>query len=465
MKKHPEILEELQNALADRSQPAYLLIAEFIEEKIREGLLKRDDQLPTLRDMAAALHLDYTTVARAYHELQHRGLIASKSGVGSYIKVENTADAVPSSDLIEMTMNVAPEPQEPEILGRMRHGIRHVTEQGNFHRLTRYQELGGNEDARAAAATWLEGLYPAQTGQTALITPGIQATLNSLMLALVGVGGTLCAEGTTYPGVKTMARHFGIKTIGLRSDHEGILPDDLEAQCRIHTVKALYLNPTIQNPTTRTISENRRFEIAAVARQFGLKIIEDDPYNKLMKSPPPTFANIVPELTYYVSGLSKTVGAGLRIGFLVCPNANETNRLASTLRASEIMASPLCIAVATQWILDGTAQLCLQSIQTMSQKRQLLAKRTLGDFNIETNPEGFHLWLNLPSYWTHSAFCSRLLSRGITTASAEMFCLQGTTPNSVRLCLGGNLNEDRVEHALQIIAETVSHMPRKSEQA
>jgi DNA-binding transcriptional MocR family regulator len=199
-----------------------------------------------------------------------------------------------------------------------------------------------------------------------------------------------------------------------------------------------------------------------VARHFGLKIIEDDPYSKLMRNPPTSFASLAPELTYYVNGLSKTCSAGLRIAFLVCPTELESKRIASSLRATHIMASPMCSALATQWILDGTAQMCLDSIRMMSQRRQMIAKRILGDFKIETNPEGFHLWLNLPSVWNQSAFCGRLLNRGIAIASADMFCLEGATPNAVRLSLGGNLSDERLEQTLRIVAETLNSYPPSS---
>lgn len=464
MRSKSTLLEEWNKTLSNCDKPAYMAIAETIELEIQQGILKLDDRLPPIRELAKGLDLDYTTVARAYQEAQHRGLITSKAGVGSYVRIRNSNQLEAEPTLIEMTMNMAPEPQEQEILARMRHGARHVTEQGNFHRLTRYQDFGGSEEDQLAASTWLNGISPHHQGRTVLVTPGIQATLAGLMTALVGAGNTLCAETITYPGVKAMAGLLGIRTLGIPSDGEGILPDALEAHCRVNKVRALYLNPTIQNPTTRTISETRRHELVEVARHFGLKIIEDDPYSKLMRTPPPSLASLAPELTYYINGLSKTCSAGLRIAFLVCPTELESKRIASSLRATQIMASPMCTALATQWILDGTAQMCLDSIRMMSQRRQLIAKRILGDFKIETNSEGFHLWLNLPSVWNQSAFCGRLLNRGIAIASADMFCLEGSTPNAVRLSLGGNLSDERIEQTLRIVAETLNSYPPSSAQ-
>lgn len=459
MRNRLTLLEDWNRAVSKCDKPAYLAIADIIELEIGQGILKLDDRLPPIRELAKGMDLDYTTVARAYQEAQHRGLITSKAGVGSYVRIRNATQMEAEPSLIEMTMNMAPEPQEPVILARMRHGIRHVTEQGNFHRLTRYQDFGGNEEDQMAAALWLGSTGACPEGRRVLMTPGIQPTLVSLMTALVGTGNALCAEVVTYPGVKAIAGLLGIRALGIPSDSEGILPDALEAHCRVNKVKALYLNPTIQNPTTRTISDRRRLEIVEVAQRFNLPIIEDDPYSKLMRTPPTAFAKMAPELTYYVNGLSKTCSAGLRIAFLVCPSEFESKRIASLLRATQIMASPFSTALATQWILDGTAQLCLDSIRIISHRRQSIARRVLGDFKLESNPEGFHLWLNLPSAWSQSAFCGRLLHRGIAVASADMFCLEGTTPNAVRLSMGGNLSDDRLEHTLRIVAETLNSNP------
>ncbi|MDX1668236.1 MAG: PLP-dependent aminotransferase family protein [Limnobacter sp.] len=459
MRNSKDLLDDWNKALADRNKPAYMTIAETIEFEIRQGVLQLDDRLPPIRELAKGLSLDYTTVARAYQEAQHRGLISSKAGVGSYVRIQNSSQIESEPTLVEMTMNMAPEPQEQEILARMRQGTRHVTEQGHFHRLTRYQDFGGTAEDQLAASTWLYGASEHPQGHSILITPGIQATLAGLMLALVGTDQFLCAEAITYPGVKAIAGQLGIKTLGIPTDSEGILPDALGACCRVNQVKALYLNPTIQNPTTQTISETRRREIVDVARHFDLKIIEDDPYSKLMSHPPASFASLAPELTYYVSGLSKTCSAGLRIAFLVCPSPLEAKRISSSLRATQIMASSFSSAIATQWILDGTAQMSLDSIRLMSQRRQMIAKRVLGDFEIEANPEGFHLWLKLPSAWKQSAFCGRLLNRGIAIASADMFSLEGNPPNAVRLSLGGNLTDEKIEKTLRIVAETLNGFP------
>lgn len=462
------IAQRWSHVLSVRDKPVYLAIADAIARDIRDGHLNLDDRLPPIRELSKALNLDYTTVARAYSEAQHRGLIFSKAGSGSFIRTRSVHDAVTVPSLIEMTMNMPPEPQLEHLLGQFRRGIKAVMEQGDFHRLMRYQDFGGAEEDRRAAATWLSPLLPHINCEQILVTPGIQPTLSGLFATLVRSGHVLCCEEITYPGVKSISGQLGIQLCGLAVDKEGVRPDAFEAACRAHEVKALYLNPTIQNPSTLTVPVSRRLELIQVARKFGVKIIEDDAYGMLPVKPITPFASLAPDIVFYVSGLAKTVSAGLRVAYCVSPTVAESRRLASTLRATTIMAAPLNVALASLWIADGTANLALTQIRSIGQARQRLASQYLKGYEFDAHPDGFHLWLHLPERWLRPAFCAELLSRGVAVAGADMFCVStawdgkqdkqviSAIPNHcVRLCLGGPADDSRIKTALQIISEVL----------
>ena len=100
-------------------------------------------------------------------------------------------------------------------------------------------------------------------------------------------------------------------------DEQGVDADAFADACRRLRPKALYLNPTLLNPTTHTISEPRRLALTAIARRFGVPIIEDDPYGLLPRDAPPAFAALAPELTWHIAGLAKCLGAGLRVAYVV----------------------------------------------------------------------------------------------------------------------------------------------------
>src|SRR3546814_14347292 len=86
--------------------------------------------------------------------------------------------------------------------------------------------------------------------------------------------------------------------------------------CVARQPKALYCNPTLNNPTTLTWSRQRRATIAAIAQRYGVMIIEDDAYARLPTTPVASLASLAPERTFYLRGLAKCMGAGLRFAYL-----------------------------------------------------------------------------------------------------------------------------------------------------
>lgn len=140
------------------------------------------------------------------------------------------------------------------------------------------------------------------------ITPGAHSTMSTMTRQ----GDVILCEAITYPGLRAFAARMGLQLVGLPMDGAGILPDKLDAAIHLHQPKALYLNPTVQNPTIITISQVRRMEIAEVLIHHRLPLIEDDAYGFIPTSAPAPFASLVPNLTWHIGGLAKCLGAADR---------------------------------------------------------------------------------------------------------------------------------------------------------
>jgi len=458
----PEKARRWKLNLEASDKPAYLALADAIAEDIRSGRLTAQDRLPPLRTLALALGLNYTTAARGYAEAQARGLIDSKAGQGSFIRATAAAlnnRSARSVGLVEMTMNLPPEPQDATLQARLRCGMAELLAQQDLPTLLRYQEFGGSAAERDAGARWLSPLLPKLSRDRVLVCPGIQSALVALFSTLIRPGEVLCCEAITYPGVKALSAQFGIKLHGLPVDAEGIVPHEFETACRVHRPKALYCNPTIQNPSTQTMSLRRRETIATIANQYGIAIIEDDAYGLLPTTPVAPLATLAPELTYYVTGLAKHLGAGLRIAYVVAPDARASQRLVSTLRATTIMAAPLTVALATRWINDGCADVMLHAIRRESQTRQRLAADLLPRKSYVSQPDAFHLWLTLPPPWNRIDFATHLRSRGVGVVGSDAFVVSGTPPEAVRVCLGGSATLNDCRHSLELIADALKEQP------
>ncbi|PVB63409.1 PLP-dependent aminotransferase family protein [Labrenzia sp. 011] len=455
--------------LSRSTAPRYLAIADAIAADLAAGRLADGNRLPAQRQLAARLDLDFTTVARGYAEARRRGLITARVGSGSFVTAPDVASA-PSASLPsqeprrnpapDFSMNLPPEPDDPVLLAHLRQGFGRIS--ADLPALLRYQTPDADGPDRQMAVRWLRdaGLSPAP--QSVQFAAGAQAALAGIVSILARPGDRIACEAVTYAGIRSLCSQMGLRLTGLPVDADGVDPDAFRSACSIGDLAALYLNPTLQNPTTRTIPVARRKALAAIARQYGVPIIEDDAYGALCRNSPLPFAAIAPDVTWYIGTLSKALGAGLRLAHVIAPDRSGTWQLARATRTASVMVSPITMALSTRWIEDGTARMLRDHIRMECVARQALTKTHLGDARYESDPEGFHVWLHLDNGWTASAFANQIRSLPVGVVEAEAFTACGPPPNAVRLCLGGPASRDQVDGALDVIAETLATAPERA---
>jgi len=447
-------------SLSDK--PRYLAIADAIADDIAAGKLVIGDRLPPQRKLAKRLDIDFTTVARGYVEARKRGLIESKVGQGTFVRDKprpRRAQAALPPRPVDLSMNLPPETDDPDLIARMQAGVDYVTR--DIVALLRYQGFGGTQADKDAASSWLgrRALVPAQ--ERVFVSPGAHPALLGILTILAKPGDTVLCEAITYPGIRSIAAQLGINLAGLAMDDDGIMPQPFTDACKKLKPKALYLNPTLQNPTTLTIPDERRREIVAIARRFSVPIVEDDAYGFIPEhgrghSP---FAAIAPDLTWHVAGLAKCIGAGLRTAYVVVPDTRSAWPFASALRSATVMASPLTVALATRWIEDGTADTLLRFIRAETSARQKLVADILPKGSYRGDPLSFNIWMPLPAPWTRSAFVDHMRSTGIGVVASDAFCTTGPAPEAVRICLGGPTGRGQVRSALEFAAHALEGPP------
>jgi DNA-binding transcriptional MocR family regulator len=453
--------------LTSSNAPRYLAIAERIEADVKSGQLIAGDRLPAQRELAGKLGLDFTTVARGYAEARRRGVISSQVGSGTYV----THQAVDQNNYAEQTnsprtcppdhsMNLPPEPHDPALVSRMQRGLAELS--ADLVPLLRYQNLEVSETDRQAAVTWLERAKLSPDLEKILFSPGAQAALAGILATLARPGECIACEAITYPGIRSLCAQAGIELIGLKTDNEGIDPEAFQSACEAKQLRALYVNPTLNNPTTRTVPTHRRNEIVAVAQKFGVPILEDDAYGHLVPDAPLPFAAIASDITWYIGSLSKTLGSGLRLAYIHAPNKSASWTASRALRTANVMPSPLTVALATLWIEDGTADELLSFVRRDSAARQSMATEQLAGLKICTDPSAFHLWLELPAGWTRSIFVSQMRHQQIGIVESDAFTVAGTPEEAVRICLGGPAGRAQLGNSLDVIAQTLRSSPQSA---
>lgn len=444
--------------LAERRGPLYLAIADALEADLHSGKVKPGDRLPAQRELAATLNIDFTTVGRAFAEARRRGLIEATVGRGSFARQRpGTAGAELSA--VDMTMNLPPQPASLDLRGRIEHGLAAVLARPDFASLTTYRDAAGAPADRRAGEAWLAPRLPDLPTDRLLVASGAQTAIAATLMAIGKANDLIVTEALTYPGLRLIAQQLGLRLQGLAMDEHGLLPSSLDDACRQSRPKALYCVPVLHNPTTSTMPEARRREIAEIARRHRLPIIEDDTYGLLARQAPPPLASFAPDLTYYIGGLAKVLTPMLRVAYLVAPEAAMASRLASSLRGLTGMAPPLMVALATQWIMSGEAGDMLTALRQESMARQRLAADMLPAHLIQTQPEAHHLWLSLPKAWPRAAFVSRMQQHQLALVPSDAFAVAAPDdsfpPDAVRLCLGAAPDQRALYQSLATLAATL----------
>jgi DNA-binding transcriptional MocR family regulator len=453
-------MAEWSPQLSRLGKPRYLAIADAIAEDIRNGTLAPSDRLPPQRKLARRLNVDFTTVARGYVEAQKRGLIESRVGQGTFVLASAKRRHGPVArhpEIVDFSMNLPPEPDDPELLDRMQDGLEALGRDLVY--LMRYQGFGGVQADKDAALQWLHrrGLNPQL--DRLFIAPGAHPALVGILSVIAKPGDVVLSEQLTYPGTRSIATQLGLRLVGLPMDGSGIDAEAFAEACKRFAPRALYLNPTLLNPTTHTVTGPRRKKVIDIARRYNVTIIEDDPYGFLPEAGPAAFAVLAPDITWHVAGLAKCLGAGLRIAYVVAPDVRSGWPFAAAVRTATVMASPVTIALATRWIADGTADALLAAVRKESVERQRLVTASLPPEMILTDPVGFHFWLNLPEPWTRSAFVGHTRATGIGVVASDAFATDGPAPEAVRICLGGPTDRSAVHSALEFMAHALAESP------
>lgn len=438
-----------------RSGPLYLRIVNALSDDIAAGRLHDGQALPTHRTLATKLGVDLTTVTRAYREAQRLGLTSAQVGRGTFVKAgpagQRHASASPSIDL---SMNIPPQPAAADLSARLAKAFGDLRADAGVEPYLNYQHPGGTRSERAIAAEWLQFLVPGVDVERLVIAPGTQSALFALLM-LLAPGATVFTEALSYPGLKAAASALGIRLIGIEMDEGGILPKALQEACSAHPdTKLLYLMPTMHNPTTVTLSPERRARIAQIVRRHKLTLIEDDPYAFLTSGIAP-LATFAPERTYLTASLSKCVTPGLRASLVVTPGKDASLRLVNALRATLQMPAPFATAIAVRWLRDGTADAIIKAVRAEAAARQKLAHAALQGHAFAADPHGHHVWLPLPATWSDARFAAQLQNRGIGVVTSDAFAVGPAGPG-VRIALGAASNRANLARALDIVRETLA---------
>lgn len=434
-------------------QARYKQVVDRLAAEIRGGRLTPGTRLPTHRALAAREGVALVTATRIYAELCAMGLASGETGRGTFVRDSSLPrghgvdqPAVPDG-VVDLNFNYPAVPGQADML---RAALRNLAAAGDLETLLRYQPHGGRAHERATVARHLARRGLSVPGGRVLLVDGAQHGLAVTAMALLQPGDVVACDALTYPGFKVLAGAQRLELVALPAAGEGPDPDALTALCRRRRVRALYTMPTLHNPLGWVMGTRCRKALVAVARRHGLVVVEDAAYAFLAADAPPPLASLAPECTVYVSGFSKSVATGLRVGFLAAP-AEWVPGIERAIRATTWNTPALMTAIACGWIADGTVARLEAAKRRDATARQAVAADVLARFERIAHPASYFTWLPLPDEARADAVAAALLRQGISVSTAEPFSAARRAPHALRLALG-SVALDALRPALEEVA-------------
>lgn len=427
--------------------PAPERLAAALAEDIAAERLRPGARLPPQRQLADRLNLSVVTVGRAYALLERQGLLRGEHGRGTFV---SASVPVETAGLIDLSLNLP-----PPILAEAQFiaALQRVAARASGIDTQRYPPPAGRLEHRRVAAHWLAEHRIELAPERLLLTNGAQHAIMIALSLVCRPGDTVLVESVTYAGAKAAARLLGLRLVGLAMDGEGITTEALAAALAGPArPAALYLTPTMQNPTGRTLTAERRREIAGLARTHDLLVIEDDVYSILDDPGRPTLAELAPERVFYLNSLSKGLSAALRLGVLAVP-AGWEDRAAAAVQATTWTASPLISFVMAEWLQDGTAKLVATALRREVQARQAVAAAFFPGARPE-GPAAMHLWLPLAEAAAERA-ARRAQALGVVVTPPGATVVDAARDCGLRLCLGAAPGREALARGLSLVKQAI----------
>ena len=322
-----------------------------------------------------------------------------------------------------------------------------------------YDATEGFDPLREALVAHLALKGVQATAQEILVSSGSQGVLDALGKILIGKGDLIAVEAPTYVGALHAFTPYEPRYIQLETDEDGLIPEALETVLRSNPVKFIYLVPTFQNPTGRTLSLARRQQVAQIIQRYNALLIEDDPYSDLryLGTPVPPIKTFAPEHVVYISTLSKTFAPGLRIGFCVAP-ALIRQWLIIVKQGVDLHTSTYNQALAAEYVGGGYLQRHLPNIIALYKPRQQAMLQALDRHFPEgfswSQPEGgMFIWVEGPAQFDAEKLYWQAIARKTAFVPGKFFFVNQGEGNATLRLNFTMIDEQAIDRAIQVIGE------------
>jgi 2-aminoadipate transaminase len=289
------------------------------------------------------------------------------------------------------------------------------------------------------------------------VSSGSQGTLDAIGRILIDKGDFVAVESPTYLGAITAFNPYEPRYLELDTDDAGLVPEALDRTLSNHPVKFVYLIPTYQNPSGRTIPFERRRQIADIIRQHDTLLVEDDAYGHLRYRGQDILPikTLAPERVIYLGTMSKILAPGLRIGFCVAPRP-IVRWLVLSKQGVDLHTSSFDQAVAAKFLAGGYLDHHLLEIVSIYRPRLEAMLKALethfpSNFRWSKPDGGMFVWAEGPPGLDTSELYRRAIDEGVAFVPGRHFYTSpGRGLETMRLNFS-NAREDSIKQAIEIL--------------
>ncbi|HDG7613295.1 TPA: PLP-dependent aminotransferase family protein [Klebsiella pneumoniae] len=436
----------------------YKAVVDRYAQAIRSGQLPAGTRLPTHRTLAAGERISLATATRVYRELEEMGLVSGETGRGTFVRDlslppgHGVVQQVVAADVVDLNFNY---PSLPDQGDALREALRQLAMAGDIDSHLRYQPHAGRLAERDIIARHLTCQHFAPDAENVLIVNGAQHGLAVTVMGLLRPGDVVAVDALTYSGFKALAALYHLELAAIPCRPEGPDLQALHTLCQQRRVRAVYTMPTLHNPLGWVLNTGQRQALADLARQHDLLIIEDAAYARLVSHPPRPVVSYAPERTVYVTGFSKNIATGLRVGVVISPPRYRPE-IERAIRATTWNTPTLISSLICAWIEDGTVARFETQKRQDARQRQQVAREVLCGLPVVSHPDSYFVWLPLGEESRADRLANALMERRISVSTAEPFCVSATIPQALRIALG-SVPFDSLRPALLSVRDAVEY--------
>ncbi|MGA5066402.1 PLP-dependent aminotransferase family protein [Streptomyces exfoliatus] len=311
----------------------------------------------------------------------------------------------------------------------------------NPHHALQYSTTEGDPELRAAIATRLTARDLPTEPDDLLVTTGSQQALTLLTTALVEPGDVVLVEDPCYLAALQSFGFVGARVVPVPTDDQGLIPEALEEIAAREKPTLLYLVPTFQNPTGRTLPAGRRSAVAGAAARLGFWIVEDDPYGELRydgeRVPCIAADPVAADRTVLLGSFSKVMAPGLRLGFLRAP-AGLRRACVIAKQAADLHTSTIDQAAAARYLRDSDLDAHVAVIRAAYRERRDAMLEglpaALPEGSRWNRPEGgMFVWVTLPAGHDATALLKTAVGHEVAYVPGAPFFSGRPDPAAMRL--------------------------------